>query len=219
MLLTGSGCSEGYPPRDAKQSCGWHRAARREGDDERAAQSGTFSKPCVAIGYPSSHAGCAADIDFALMGRKAVDFLYEKGHRTVVFLRNNESDYNRHSGYVVIFRESLLAHAKELGMTVIESEHYEADSFDAQHFASAPSSCTPDRLDRHQPGERKRSQPGADGVARRGHVDSCRMPVLSCGTYFEGDADALPHHRNAGHAGGAACRSHEPAGLRHRGAH
>ena len=108
-----------------------------EQDDERAAQSGTFSKPCVAIGYPSSHAGCACvDIDFALMGRKAVDFLYEKGHRTVVFLRNNESDYNRHSGYVVIFRESLLAHAKELGMTVIESEHYEADSFDAQHFVS-----------------------------------------------------------------------------------
>ena len=30
-----------------------------EQDDERAAQSGTFSKPCVAIGYPSSHAGCA----------------------------------------------------------------------------------------------------------------------------------------------------------------
>lgn len=80
-----------------------------EQDDERTAQSGTFSKPCVAIGYPSSHAGCACvDIDFALMGRKAVDFLYEKGHRTVVFLRNNESDYNRHSGYVVIFRESLL---------------------------------------------------------------------------------------------------------------
>lgn len=50
-----------------------------EQDDERAAQSGTFSKPCVAIGYPSSHAGCACvDIDFALMGRKAVDFLYEK---------------------------------------------------------------------------------------------------------------------------------------------
>ncbi len=75
----------------------------------------TFPKPCVAIGYPSSHAGCACvDIDFALMGRKAVDFLYEKGHRTVVFLRNNESDYDRHSGYVILFRESLLAHAKEL---------------------------------------------------------------------------------------------------------
>lgn len=76
------------------------------------------------------------------MGRKAVDFLYEKGHRTVVFLRNNESDYNRHSGYVVIFRESLLAHAKELGMTVIESEHYEADSL-THSTSSAPSSRTP----------------------------------------------------------------------------
>ena len=95
-----------------------------EQDDERAAQSGTFSKPCVAIGYPSSHADCACvDIDFALMGRKAVDFLYEKGHRTVVFLRNNESDYDRRSGYVILFRESLLAHAKERGMTIIESEH------------------------------------------------------------------------------------------------
>lgn len=42
-----------------------------EQDDERAAQSGTFSKPCVAIGYPSSHAGCACvDIDFALMAAR-----------------------------------------------------------------------------------------------------------------------------------------------------
>ena len=48
----------------------------------------------MAIGYPSSHAGCACvDIDFALMGRKAVDFLaYEKGHRTVVFLRRTRSN-------------------------------------------------------------------------------------------------------------------------------
>ena len=81
-----------------------------EQDDERAAAAMTFPKPCVAIGYPSSHAGCACvDIDFALMGRKAVDFLYEKGHRTVAFLRNNESDYDRRSGYVILFRESLLA--------------------------------------------------------------------------------------------------------------
>ncbi|MDC1886610.1 LacI family DNA-binding transcriptional regulator, partial [Bacteroides uniformis] len=43
-----------------------------EQDDERAAAAMTFPKPCVAIGYPSSHAGCACvDIDFALMGRKA----------------------------------------------------------------------------------------------------------------------------------------------------
>ena len=94
-----------------------------------------------------SHAGCACvDIDFALMGRKAVDFLYEKGHRTVVFLRNNGIPTTTAiAGYVVIFRESLLAHAKELGMTVIESGlTAKPDSyFDAQHFVSAVSARTP----------------------------------------------------------------------------
>lgn len=164
-----------------------------EQDDERAAQSGTFSKPCVAIGYPSSHAGCACvDIDFALMGRKAVDFLYEKGHRTVVFLRNNESDYNRHSGYVVIFRESLLAHAKELGMTVIESEHYEADSFDAQHFVSTVF-AHPDRPTAiiNQANASVLSQ-----VLMALHDAGMSIPqdvsVLSCGTYFEGEPTRFP---------------------------
>lgn len=164
-----------------------------EQDDERAAQSGTFSKPCVAIGYPSSHAGCACvDIDFALMGRKAVDFLYEKGHRTVVFLRNNESDYNRHSGYVVIFRESLLAHAKELGMTVIESEHYEADSFDAQHFVSTVF-VHPDRPTAiiNQANASVLSQ-----VLMALHDAGMSIPqdvsVLSCGTYFEGEPTRFP---------------------------
>lgn len=164
-----------------------------EQDDERAAQSGTFSKPCVAIGYPSSHAGCACvDIDFALMGRKAVDFLYEKGHRTVVFLRNNESDYNRHSGYAVIFRESLLAHAKELGMTVIESEHYEADSFDAQHFVSTVF-VHPDRPTAiiNQANASVLSQ-----VLMALHDAGMSIPqdvsVLSCGTYFEGEPTRFP---------------------------
>lgn len=164
-----------------------------EQDDERAAQFGTFSKPCVAIGYPSSHAGCACvDIDFALMGRKAVDFLYEKGHRTVVFLRNNESDYNRHSGYVVIFRESLLAHAKELGMTVIESEHYEADSFDAQHFVSTVF-AHPDRPTAiiNQANASVLSQ-----VLMALHDAGMSIPqdvsVLSCGTYFEGEPTRFP---------------------------
>ena len=190
-----------------------------EQDDERAAQSGTFSKPCVAIGYPSSHAGCACvDIDFALMGRKAVDFLYEKGHRTVVFLRNNESDYNRHSGYVVIFRESLLAHTKELGMTVIESEHYEADSFDAQHFVSTVF-AHPDRPTAiiNQANASVLSQAlmalHDAGMSIPQAFRSCRAARISKAS------DALPHHRNAGHAGGAVRRSHEPVGLRHRGAH
>ena len=132
------------------------------------------------------------DIDFALMGRKAVDFLYEKGHRTVVFLRNNESDYNRHSGYVVIFRESLLAHAKELGMTVIESEHYEADSFDAQHFVSTVF-AHPDRPTAiiNQANASVLSQ-----VLMALHDAGMSIPqdvsVLSCGTYFEGEPTRFP---------------------------
>ena len=163
-----------------------------EQDDERAAAAMTFPKPCVAIGYPSSHAGCACvDIDFALMGRKAVDFLYEKGHRTVAFLRNNESDYDRRSGYVILFRESLLAHAKERGMTIIESEHYEEDSFDAKRFV---------RTIFARPA---RPSAGRFGAVVR-HV-------------FRGRAYALPHHRNAGHAGGTVRRSRESADFRHRG--
>ena len=32
------------------------------------------SKPCIAIGYPQAHEGCACvDIDFAEAGRKAVE--------------------------------------------------------------------------------------------------------------------------------------------------
>lgn len=197
MLLTGPDAVKDIRRVTSKQSCGWHRAARREQDDERAAQSGTFSKPCVAIGYPSSHAGCAwVDIDFALMGRKAVDFLYEKGHRTVVFLRNNESDYNRHSGYVVIFRESLLAHAKELGMTVIESEHYRSGQLRRaalrQHRLRAPR--PPDRHHLNQANASVLSQ-----VLMALHDAGMSIPQGRFGPVvrhvFRRRADALPHHR------------------------
>jgi DNA-binding LacI/PurR family transcriptional regulator len=109
-----------------------------------------------------------------------------------VFLRNNESDYNRHSGYVVIFRESLLAHAKELGMTVIESEHYEADSFDAQHFVSTVF-AHPDRPTAiiNQANASVLSQ-----VLMALHDAGMSIPqdvsVLSCGTYFEGEPTRFP---------------------------
>lgn len=164
-----------------------------EQDDERAAQSGTFSKPCVAIGYPSSHADCACvDIDFVLMGQKAIDFLHEKGHRTVAFLRNNESDYDRRSGYVMLFRESLLAHARECGMTIIESEHYEADSFDAKRFVHA-AFARPDRPTAII------NQANASVLSRvlvELHDNGISIPqdvsVLSCGTYFEGEPTRFP---------------------------
>lgn len=164
-----------------------------EQDDERAAAAMTFPKPCVAIGYPSSHAGCACvDIDFALMGRKAVDFLYEKGHRTVAFLRNNESDYDRRSGYVILFRESLLAHAKERGMTIIESEHYEEDGFDAKRFVRTIFA----RPDRPSAIINQANAGVLSQVLVELHDNGMTIPqdisVLSCGTYFEGEPTRFP---------------------------
>ena len=104
-------------------------------------------------------------------------------------------------------------------MTVIESEHYEADSFDAQHFVSTVF-AHPDRPTAII------NQANASVLSRvlmALHDAGMSIPqdvsVLSCGTYFEGEPTRFPHHRNAGHAGGAVRRSHEPVGLRHRGAH
>ena len=132
------------------------------------------------------------DIDFALMGRKAVDFLYEKGHRTVAFLRNNESDYDRRSGYVILFRESLLAHAKERGMTIIESEHYEEDSFDAKRFVRTIFA----RPDRPSAIINQANAGVLSQVLVELHDNGMTIPqdvsVLSCGTYFEGEPTRFP---------------------------
>ena len=141
------------------------------------------------------------------MGRKAVDFLYEKGHRTVAFLRNNESDYDRRSGYVILFRESLLAHAKERGMTIIESEHYEEDSFDAKRFVRTIF-ARPDRPSAiiNQANAGVLSQVLVElhdnGMTIPQDVRCCRAARIS-----RASPTTLPHHRNAGHAGGTVRRS------------
>ena len=81
------------------------------------------------------HEGCACvDIDFATAGRMAVDCLYSKGHRSAMFLRDNETDYDRGSGYVLLFRKALLERAEELGMTIHESSKHRDDRFDAAEF-------------------------------------------------------------------------------------
>ena len=88
--------------------------------------------------------------------------------------------------------KSLLAHAKELGMTVIESEHYEADSFDAQHFVSTVF-AHPDRPTAiiNQANASVLSQ-----VLMALHDAGMSIPqdvsVLSCGTYFEGEPTRFP---------------------------
>ena len=77
---------------------------------------------------------CCVDIDFATAGRMAVDCLYSKGHRSAMFLRDNETDYDRGSGYVLLFRKALLERAEELGMTIHESSKHRDDRFDAAEF-------------------------------------------------------------------------------------
>ena len=51
-----------------------------------------------------------------------------------MFLRDNETDYDRGSGYVLLFRKALLERAEELGMTIHESSKHRDDRFDAAEF-------------------------------------------------------------------------------------
>lgn len=164
-----------------------------EENDERAAASGRLPKPCVAIGYPSIHKRCACiDIDFAAAGKKAVDYLFDKGHRKIVFLRNNESDYERESGYVVIFRRSMLSQAKVRGVEVIESPRCEADCFDAKRFVRdtfAGVDCPTAIIN-------QANASVLNLVLQELAVAGLSIPedvsVLSCGTYLEGELMSRP---------------------------
>ena len=103
--------------------------------DQRAALAHLYSKPCVAIGYPTEHQDCACiDLDFTKMGRMAARILYRLGHQTIAFLRGEEEDYQRGAGYMILFYEALLKETKALGITLIESEQVDHHNFDADRF-------------------------------------------------------------------------------------
>lgn len=105
--------------------------------DARAAQAGTYAKPCVAIGYPENHDACACvDMDFAMMGRAAVQTLYDYGHRSILFLRGLESGYRHKASYMVLFRQALYDAAEELGVNVEESDLVNYATFDATDFVN-----------------------------------------------------------------------------------
>ena len=164
-----------------------------EEHDERTAQAGSYSKPCVAIGYPAEHEGCACvDIDFATAGRMAVDCLYSKGHRSAMFLRDNETDYDRGSGYVLLFRKALLERAEELGMTIHESSKHRDDCFDAAEFVRELRS-----LDERPTAIVNQANANVlKLVLQQLQASGLRVPddisVLSCGTYFEGELMPQP---------------------------
>lgn len=92
-----------------------------EEDDKRIEAAKTYGKPCVAIGYNSATKYCAViDMDFDLMGKQAVQYLYDKGHRNIVFIRADESEYKRNSGYIIKLRDSIIKHATGLSMNIDE---------------------------------------------------------------------------------------------------
>lgn len=164
-----------------------------EEHDVRAAEAGLYSKPCVAIGLPSEHGDCACvDIDFTMAGRQAADCLYSKGHRKVVFLRDNEADYERGSGYVLLFRESLMAHAKELGLRIVESSKHGFDQFDAATFVHDVF----DVEDRPTAIINQASANVLNQVLQELQSAGLSVPdnvsVLSCGTYLEGELMTQP---------------------------
>lgn len=156
--------------------------------DERAKAADSFGKPCVAIGSVEPGGACACvDIDFGQMGRRAADYLYARGHRRVLFLRANQSDYERRSGYVLLLREGFVARAHELGIAVDESPHVDVRHFDAAALV------------------REQVLGGSRPTAILGQADADVMnlvlgelqtfglsvpgdvSVMSCGTFFEGE--------------------------------
>ena len=116
-----------------------------------------------------------------------VDFLFDKGRRKVAFLRNNEADYECRSGYVVIFRESMLSRAKERGMTVVESSRYKDDRFDAIRFVRETFADE----DRPTAIINQANVNVLNWVLQELSVAGLSEPedvsVLSCGTYFDGE--------------------------------
>lgn len=157
-------------------------------NDKRAMAAGSYGKPCVAIGVPTSHDECACvDIDFTEMGKNAAQYLFDEGHRTVAFLRTRQSDYERQSGYTLLFRESFFSAAKNLGMEIVESEKIDYAHFNPSRF-----------IDHKILGDEHPTAfvNQADAVVLRAVLGELRnrginipddLSVLSCGTYLEGE--------------------------------
>lgn len=164
-----------------------------ESSDARAANSGSFGKACVCVGYPETHTGCACvDLDFKRMGENAAQLIYKNGHRRVAYLRGSEGDYRRRSGYVVIFRNSFRQKAQDLGMKVIESDPVEPCDFDAKQFVQNKilSDFHPTAIISQADSEVLNSV--LDTLHNNGFSIPDDMSILSCGTYFQDEIVRCP---------------------------
>ena len=162
-------------------------------DDDRVAQVGSYDKPCVAIGYPADRGDCACvDIDFAAAGALAMDYLYERGHRDVLLLRDNERDYERRSGYVVALRRHMLDRAHELGMRIVESGKNEAGHFDAAAFVRDLKAMNPRPTAIVNQAEAAVMNMVVQELADAGIGVPNDVSLLSVGTFFENDLVRRP---------------------------
>jgi DNA-binding LacI/PurR family transcriptional regulator len=87
--------------------------------DDRVEMAEHSTVPYVSIGYPRNVAALrCVDLDFAMMGRIAIDKVAEQGHRTCLFFGPAASVYERGSNFVVRVLESLSRRARERGVTL-----------------------------------------------------------------------------------------------------
>lgn len=162
-------------------------------NDRRVAEAGSYGKPCVAIGYPSRQGACACvDIDFPAAADLAVRYLYDRGHRDVVLLRDNERDYERQSGYVVTLRRLMLERAAELGMRVTESAKNEFGRFDARAFVDSLLGASPRPTAIISQTDAETLNMVTRELENRGIDIPGDISILSCGTFLENELMAHP---------------------------
>ncbi|PLS28826.1 substrate-binding domain-containing protein, partial [Bifidobacterium parmae] len=131
-------------------------------------------------------------VDFDAAATMAMDYLHERGHRTVALLRDNERDYARGSGYVVTLRQRMLDRAAELGMRVVESGKNEAGRFDAAAFVRELMAMNPrPTAIVNQAGATVLNMVMQELVERGLDIPS-DISVLSVGTFFENDLVVRP---------------------------
>ena len=158
-------------------------------NDRRVAEAGSYGKPCVAIGYPSRQGACACvDIDFPAAADLAVRYLYDRGHRDVVLLRDNE----RQSGYVLTLRRLMLERAGEMGMRVTESAKNEFGRFDARAFVDGLLKSLPRPTAIISQADADTLNMVTRELENRGIDIPGDISILSCGTFLKNELVTHP---------------------------
>ena len=89
-------------------------------EDERIAMVRQTGVDAVLIGLPADPAGLdCVDLDFAAAGRLCVEHLAQLGHRTVAFLGEAETVYQRHIGFAARTLHGIADASIDLGVDLV----------------------------------------------------------------------------------------------------